>query len=92
MRGLTEHSPGYLRARQTSGPNDSGSRRLVKLESGEHNPDIGTIINAVRQLGIEFCLDVAPAKRKPVLVSARARKHEAIDHDEVSVVAASSPS
>jgi transcriptional regulator with XRE-family HTH domain len=66
--------------------------RVVKLESGEHNPDISTIINAVRRLEIEFCLDVAPAKRKPVLVSARARKHEAIDHDEVSVVVASSPS
>jgi DNA-binding XRE family transcriptional regulator len=65
--------------------------RIVKLESGEHNPDIDTIINAVRQLGIEFCLDVAPAGRKPVLVTARARKCDAIDHDDVAVVAASAP-
>lgn len=63
--------------------------RVAKLESGEHNPDIDTIINAVRKLGIEFCLDVAPAGRKPVLVTARARKCDAIDHDEVSVVASS---
>ena len=34
--------------------------RVVKLESGEHNPEVDTIINAVRRLGIEFCLDVAP--------------------------------
>lgn len=64
--------------------------RVVKLESGEHNPEIDTIINAVRQLGIEFVLDVAPASRKPALVTARAQERGAIAHDDVSVVAASS--
>ncbi len=64
--------------------------RVVKLESGEHNPEIDTIINAVRQLGIEFALDVAPASRKPVLVTARAQKGGGIVHEDVSVVAASS--
>jgi transcriptional regulator with XRE-family HTH domain len=49
--------------------------RVVKLESGEHNPEVYTIINAVRRLGIEFVLDVAPASRKPTLVTARAQKH-----------------
>ncbi|HWP33232.1 MAG TPA: helix-turn-helix transcriptional regulator [Solirubrobacterales bacterium] len=64
--------------------------RIVKLESGEHNPEVGTIINAVRRLEIEFVLDVAPASRKPALVTARAQKHGTIAHDDVSVVAASS--
>lgn len=64
--------------------------RVVKLESGEHNPEVDTIINAVRRLGIEFALDVAPAGRKPALVTARAQKGGAISHDDVSVVAASS--
>jgi transcriptional regulator with XRE-family HTH domain len=64
--------------------------RVVKLESGEHNPAVDTIINAVRRLGIEFVLDVASAIRKPALVTARAQKHRAIAHDDVSVVAASS--
>jgi DNA-binding XRE family transcriptional regulator len=64
--------------------------RVVKLESGEHNPEIDTIINAVRRLGIEFVLDVAPAGRKPALVTARAQKGGAIAHDDVNVVAASS--
>lgn len=64
--------------------------RVVKLESGEHNPEVDTIINAVRRLGIEFVLDVAPAGRKPALVTARAQKRGAIAQDEVSVVAASS--
>jgi DNA-binding XRE family transcriptional regulator len=64
--------------------------RVVKLESGEHNPEVDTIINAVRRLGIEFVLDVAPASRKPTLVTARAQKRGAIAHGDVSVVAASS--
>lgn len=64
--------------------------RVVKLEAGEHNPEVDTIINAVRRLGIEFVLDVAPADRKPALVTARAQKGAAIAHDDVSVVAASS--
>jgi len=64
--------------------------RVVKLESGDHNPEVDSIINAVRRLGIEFVLDVAPASRKPALVTARAQKHGAIAHDDVSVVAASS--
>lgn len=64
--------------------------RVVKLESGEHNPEVDTIINAVRRLGIEFVLDVAPASRKPALVTALVQKHGAVAHDDVSVVAASS--
>ncbi|HEX8688808.1 MAG TPA: helix-turn-helix transcriptional regulator [Solirubrobacterales bacterium] len=64
--------------------------RVVKLESGAHNPEVDTIINVVRRLGIEFMLDVAPASRKPALVTARAQKQGAIHHDDVSVVAASS--
>lgn len=64
--------------------------RVVKLESGEHNPEVDTIINAVRRLGIEFVLDVAPASRKPTLVTARVQKNGPIAHDDVSVVAASS--
>jgi transcriptional regulator with XRE-family HTH domain len=64
--------------------------RIVKLESGEHNPDVDTIINVVRRLGIEFALDVAPVSRKPALVTAQARKHGVIAYDDVAVVAASS--
>lgn len=64
--------------------------RVVKLESGEHNPSMDTIINAVRRLGIEFAVDVSPADRVPALVSARARKRGAIDHEDVSVVVAAS--
>jgi transcriptional regulator with XRE-family HTH domain len=63
--------------------------RVAKLESAEHNPEIDTIINAVRCLGIEFVLDVAPADRTPAFVNAKARKRGVIAHDDVAVLAAS---
>jgi transcriptional regulator with XRE-family HTH domain len=69
--------------------------RIVTLESGEHNPDIDTIINAVRRLGVEFCLDVAPANWKRSLVTKKAQKQAQergaeVDHDDVSVMVAAS--
>jgi DNA-binding XRE family transcriptional regulator len=64
--------------------------RVAKLESGEHNPSIDTIINVVQRLGIEFALDIAPIDRTPSFVTARARKAGAIEHDDVTVVVASS--
>ncbi|HVD86420.1 MAG TPA: helix-turn-helix transcriptional regulator [Solirubrobacterales bacterium] len=63
--------------------------RVAKIESGEHNPGLDTIINAVRRLNIEFMVDVAPAGRQSVFVNAKARKHEAVAHDQVAVLAAS---
>jgi transcriptional regulator with XRE-family HTH domain len=86
LRFRAEHE---LSQRDLAGILGVSQPRVVKLESGEHNPDVDTIINVVRRLGIEFCVDVAPAGRKPVLVTARARKSEPIDHDDVAVVAAS---
>jgi transcriptional regulator with XRE-family HTH domain len=69
--------------------------RIVKLESGEHNPELETIINAVRRLGLEFCLDVAPAGKKRGLLTAHAQRNARergteIDHDDVSVLVAAS--
>jgi transcriptional regulator with XRE-family HTH domain len=64
--------------------------RIAKLESAEHNPELDTIINAVRRLGIEFVVDVAPADRQPAFVNANARKRGVIAHDDVAVLAASS--
>ena len=69
--------------------------RIVKLESGEHNPDLATIIKVVKRLGIEFSVDVAPANGRKPRPSKRAQKqpksHEAtIEHDDVSVVVTAS--
>lgn len=63
--------------------------RVAKLESAEHNPELDTIINAVRRLGIEFVLDVAPADRRPAFINAKAQKRGVIAHDQVAVLAAS---
>ncbi len=87
LRYRAEH---HLNQRQLGERLGVSQPRVTKLESGEHNPSIETIISAVRQLGIEFALDVAPTDRKPALVSARARKAGAVEHDQVSVLAASS--
>lgn len=46
--------------------------------------------NLVRRLGVEFVLDVAPASRKPALVTAHAQRRGTIVSTIVSVVAASS--
>jgi len=66
--------------------------RVVKLESGEHNPDVDTIIQVVRTLGIEFCLDIAPAARKTKLMTKHAQEvGGCVEHHDVRVVAASAP-
>jgi DNA-binding XRE family transcriptional regulator len=62
--------------------------RIAKLESGEHNPDLDTIVNAVSKLGVEFCLDVAPVGKKSMLITARARRQGTVDRDDVSMVVA----
>jgi transcriptional regulator with XRE-family HTH domain len=64
--------------------------RVAKLESGEHNPSIDTIINAVKRLGIEFAIDIAPLDSQPSFVTARARKAGMVEHDDVALVIASS--
>ena len=63
--------------------------RVAKLESGEHNPSVDSIINVARRLGIEFAIDIAPSGRKPTLVTARARKAGTNEGDEVTIIAAS---
>lgn len=63
--------------------------RVAKLESGEHNPSIDSIINVVSRLGIEFAIGIVPAGRKPALVTARARKAGTNEGDDVTIIAAS---
>jgi len=37
--------------------------RVARLESGEHNPDIDTLVNISRATGIEFLINISPADR-----------------------------
>jgi ribosome-binding protein aMBF1 (putative translation factor) len=47
---------------------------VAKLEMGETNPQIETLINLSERLGIEFMIDIAPAAKAPKLVTRRARE------------------
>jgi transcriptional regulator with XRE-family HTH domain len=62
---------------------------ITRLESGEHNPDIETLIKISRALGIEFLIDIAPreqATRK--LVKKRVVDDYAAADGHTAVVAA----
>lgn len=68
---------------------DVSQPRVAKLESGEHNPDVDTLVNISRATGLEFVIDIAPAKQTPKLVIKRVRDgHEAFVQGDVSVIAA----
>lgn len=63
--------------------------RVAKLESGEHNPDIDTLIGISRATGLEFVIDVAPAEQSPKLVTKAVRdRGPAYVEQGVSVLAA----
>src|SRR2546421_11149548 len=42
---------------------------VARLEAGETNPDLETLVNISRALGIEFVIDIAPAPKTPELVT-----------------------
>lgn len=61
--------------------------QIARLEAGEKNPQIETLIRISAVTGIEFVIDIAPAARKPGLVTRRvASEHRTRTRDGVSVV------
>lgn len=63
--------------------------RIAKLESGEYNPRIETIIDITRATGIEFAFDSAPSASAPKLLTKAARGQVMEEHDGVVVRVAS---
>ena len=63
---------------------------VARLESGEHNPEIPTLVKLSRSLGIEFLIDIRPETRKAAkLVTKRVAQEETTHRfDGVSVVLA----
>ena len=62
---------------------------VARLESGESNPDLETLVNISRALGIEFVIDIAPAAKAPRLITKKvAAEHATKRKDGVSVVVA----
>lgn len=62
---------------------------VARLESGEHNPDLDTLVNVSRATGLEFVIDIAPAEQTPRLVTKQVRdRRPTYVEGEVSVIAA----
>lgn len=63
---------------------------VVRLESGEHNPELSTLVRISRALGVEFLIDIRPETRKSAkLVTRKVAREEATHtHDGVAVVLA----
>jgi transcriptional regulator with XRE-family HTH domain len=62
---------------------------VARLEAGETNPDLETLVNISRAVGIEFVIDIAPAARTPTLVPQKvAAEHATTRRSGVSVVVA----
>jgi ribosome-binding protein aMBF1 (putative translation factor) len=64
---------------------------VARLEAGETNPDLETLVHISRALGIEFVIDIAPAAKTPTLVTKEvAAEHATTRRNGVSVVVAAS--
>jgi ribosome-binding protein aMBF1 (putative translation factor) len=62
---------------------------VARLEAGETNPDLETLVNISCALGIEFVIDIAPAAKTPELVTREvAAEHATTRQSGVSVVVA----
>jgi ribosome-binding protein aMBF1 (putative translation factor) len=62
---------------------------IARLEAGDTNPDLETLVNISRALGIEFVIDIAPAAKTPTLVTEKvAAEHATTRRNGVSVVVA----
>lgn len=61
--------------------------QVARLELGEQNPQFETLMRITAKLGIEFMIDIAPAARKPKLVTKTVvEQHVQQERDGVSVV------
>jgi len=62
---------------------------VARLEAGDTNPDLETLVNISRALGIEFVIDIAPAAKTPELVTSKVvADHTTTRRSGVSVVVA----
>jgi transcriptional regulator with XRE-family HTH domain len=65
--------------------------RVAKLESGEYNPRIETVIELTRKTGVEFAFSSALATAEPKLLTKAAKEQGAVEYDNVVVHVASAP-
>jgi DNA-binding transcriptional regulator YiaG len=48
--------------------------QVARWEVGEKNPTFETLLRVVGKLGIEFAIDITPAKREPALMTKTAQR------------------
>jgi hypothetical protein len=51
--------------------------QVARLEVGDHNPAIDTLLHLSRKLGLHFALDISPAGRRRAMI--RTRKDEVVE-------------
>jgi ribosome-binding protein aMBF1 (putative translation factor) len=78
LKVLTYRTEHGLSQRALAKKLDMTQPQLARFEAGEHNPTIETLARLAQTLDIEFAIDVRPRKRKPVLLSGRAKGRNAI--------------
>lgn len=52
--------------------------QVARLESGDVNPSLDTLVRVAAGLGIELAINVTPKHRKPHLVTKRAQTTNAV--------------
>jgi transcriptional regulator with XRE-family HTH domain len=70
---------------------DISQPRVAKLESGEFNPRIETVIEITRKTGVEFAFSSALATAQPKLLTKAATEQGSVEYDNVVVHVASAP-
>ena len=57
---------------------DMPQPQVSRLEAGEHDPSIDTLIRLSQALDLELTIDIHPADREPKLITKRARTRDAV--------------
>jgi transcriptional regulator with XRE-family HTH domain len=58
--------------------------QVARLEAGQHNPEIDTLVRLAPVLNLEFTIDVHPRERAPKLVNKLAQTRDAIASYELN--------
>jgi transcriptional regulator with XRE-family HTH domain len=65
-----------LSQRQLAARLDMKQPAIARLETGEHNPSIDTLIHLSRTLGIEFLVDISPTTQRERWITRAAESAE----------------
>jgi transcriptional regulator with XRE-family HTH domain len=52
--------------------------QVARLEAGDHNPTIDTLVRLAQAMDLEFTIDVHPRRREPKLINKRAQTRDVL--------------